>query len=154
MMYALAPRRTNPTAMIGPATSSIARIAAARGAKPCSICRSTASITTIASSTTMPMASTRPKSVRLFKLKPAIAIADIKHEGEVDFEKEVLPLLDQAFDQHAAYPHQLLEAILDAEQDLQSLRDQLATLMAKRGIEAAIDRGIEAATDEELSDAL
>ena len=35
---------------------------------------STASTTTIASSTTMPMASTRPKSVRLFRLKPSAAI--------------------------------------------------------------------------------
>ena len=66
---------TRPTAIIGPATSSMARMAAARGAKPCSMWYSTASTTTIASSTTMPMASTSPKSVRLFRLKPTTAMA-------------------------------------------------------------------------------
>ncbi len=35
---------------------------------------STASTTTIASSTTMPIASTRPNSVRLFRLKPSAAM--------------------------------------------------------------------------------
>ena len=35
---------------------------------------STASTTTMASSTTMPIASTRPNSVRLFRLKPMAAI--------------------------------------------------------------------------------
>jgi hypothetical protein len=46
----------------GPDTSSIAFNEASRGESPCSMCCSTASTTTIASSTTRPMASTRPKS--------------------------------------------------------------------------------------------
>ena len=48
----------------------MALIVASRGKSPFSIWCSTASTTTIASSTTMPMASTRPKSVRLLRLKP------------------------------------------------------------------------------------
>ena len=52
----------------------MALIVASRGARPCSMWCSTASTTTIASSTTMPMASTRPKSVRLLRLKPSAAM--------------------------------------------------------------------------------
>ena len=65
---------TRPMAITGPETSSIARIVAARGSIPCSTWCSTASTTTIASSTTMPMARTRPNSVRLFRLNPRAAI--------------------------------------------------------------------------------
>ena len=65
---------TSPTAITGPETWFMAAIAASRGGRPCSIWCSTASTTTIASSTTMPIASTRPKSVRLFRLKPMAAI--------------------------------------------------------------------------------
>ena len=66
--------RTSPIAITGPETSSIARIVASRGAIPRSMWCSTASTTTIASSTTMPMASTRPNSVRLFRLNPIAAM--------------------------------------------------------------------------------
>ena len=65
---------TRPTAITGAETWLIAVIVASRGARPCSMWCSTASTTTIASSTTMPIASTRPKSVRLFRLKPSAAM--------------------------------------------------------------------------------
>src|SRR6266481_4544053 len=65
---------TSATAIIGPVTSSIAFRVASRGENPRSIQRSTFSTTTIASSTTMPIASTRPNSEMLFKLKPSAAI--------------------------------------------------------------------------------
>ena len=51
-------------------TSSIVLRAASRGVRPASILRSTFSTTTIASSTTMPIASTRPNSDRLLSEKP------------------------------------------------------------------------------------
>ena len=60
-----------------PDTCSIALIVASRGASPCSMWCSTASTTTMASSTTMPIASTRPNSVRLLRLKPMR-----RHDGE------------------------------------------------------------------------
>ncbi len=66
---------TSPTAMTGPETSSIALIVASRGDRPSSMWCSTASTTTMASSTTMPIASTRPNSVRLFRREPTAAIA-------------------------------------------------------------------------------
>ena len=56
---------TRATAITGPVTSSIALRAASRGGRPCSSQRSTFSTTTMASSTTMPMARTRPNSDRL-----------------------------------------------------------------------------------------
>ncbi len=61
-------------ARIGPVISSMALIVAVRASYPFAIIRSVFSSTTIASSTTMPMASTRPKSVRLFRVKPIAAI--------------------------------------------------------------------------------
>ena len=60
--------------MTGAETSSIALMVAARGFMPCSMWCSTDSTTTIASSTTIPIASTRPNSVRLFMLKPIAAM--------------------------------------------------------------------------------
>ena len=59
---------TRPTAMTGPDTSRIAASAASRGARPASMWCSTASTTTMASSTMMPTARTRPKSVSVFRL--------------------------------------------------------------------------------------
>ena len=61
---------TSAMAMIGPVTSLIAFSVASRGARPASMLRSTFSTTTIASSTTMPMASTRPNSDRALIEKP------------------------------------------------------------------------------------
>ena len=60
--------------MIGPLTSFIACTVASRGDRPASILRSTFSTTTMASSTTMPIASTRPNSdsVLIEKPKPSI----------------------------------------------------------------------------------
>ena len=54
--------RISAIAMTGPDTSSIALSVASRGASPCSMWCSTASTTTIASSTTSPIASTSPNS--------------------------------------------------------------------------------------------
>ena len=65
---------TRATATTGPVTSSIALRVASRGGRPCSSQRSTFSTTTMASSTTMPIASTRPNSEMLFRLKPSAAM--------------------------------------------------------------------------------
>src|SRR6266542_3084882 len=62
--------RTSAIATTGPETSSIALSVASRGDSPCSMCCSTASTTTIASSTTRPIASTRPKSESVLIEKP------------------------------------------------------------------------------------
>ena len=65
---------TRATPITGPVTSCIALNDASRGESPCSIHRSTFSTTTIASSTTMPIASTSPNSERLLRLKPRAAM--------------------------------------------------------------------------------
>ncbi|MCY1426543.1 hypothetical protein D9M71_423660 [compost metagenome] len=66
---------TNTMAMIGPVTSSIALIAASRGPSfSVLITRSTFSSTTMASSTTIPMASTRPNRVSRLMEKPSAYI--------------------------------------------------------------------------------
>ena len=66
---------TRVVAMIGPETSSIARMDACLGVTPgSSRLRATFSTTTIASSTTMPMASTSPKSVRVLMVNPRAAM--------------------------------------------------------------------------------
>ena len=67
--------RTRATPITGPVTSSIAFSAAWRGASPVAIHRSTFSTTTIASSTTIPIESTRPNSDRVLMLKPIAAMA-------------------------------------------------------------------------------
>jgi hypothetical protein len=54
---------TSEIAMIGPDTSRMARCAAAPGLSPAAILRSTFSTTTMASSTTMPIARIRPNRV-------------------------------------------------------------------------------------------
>ncbi len=61
-------------ATIGPVSSSMALIVAVRASRPVAIRRSMFSSTMMASSTTMPMASTSPNSVRLFRLKPSAAM--------------------------------------------------------------------------------
>ena len=61
--------------MIGPISSCIASIAACRADLPVSICCATPSTTTMASSTTMPMHSTRANKVSKLMLKPSSAIA-------------------------------------------------------------------------------
>ena len=62
---------TSPMATTGPETSFIASRVASTGSLPCSRWCCTASTTTMASSTTMPMASTRPNIVSTFTLKPS-----------------------------------------------------------------------------------
>jgi hypothetical protein len=61
--------------MIGPLTSRIACTVASCGVNPRSMLRSTFSTTTIASSTTMPMASTRPNNVSVLIEKPSASSA-------------------------------------------------------------------------------
>ncbi|MNT25301.1 hypothetical protein D3C72_1608150 [compost metagenome] len=56
--------------MMGPVTSSMARLAACLGSSPFSMWRSTFSTTTMASSTTMPIDSTRPNRDRVLSEKP------------------------------------------------------------------------------------
>ena len=58
-------------AMTGPETSSMALSVASLGDSPCSMWCSTASTTTMASSTTRPMASTSPKSESVLIEKPS-----------------------------------------------------------------------------------
>ena len=60
-------------AISAPPTSSIVRCAASLGLRPICRLRSTFSTTTIASSTTIPTASTRPKSERLLREMPQAA---------------------------------------------------------------------------------
>jgi hypothetical protein len=60
-------------AISAPQTSSMVRCAASRGRMPSRRFRSTFSTTTMASSTTMPTASTRPDSDRLLSEKPSAA---------------------------------------------------------------------------------
>ena len=62
--------RMSAIATTGPETSSIALKAASRGESPFSMWCSTASTTTMASSTTRPMASTSPNSDRVLMEKP------------------------------------------------------------------------------------
>ena len=62
---------TSAIATIGPDTSFIAWCAAASGVSPSSMLRSTFSTTTMASSTTMPIASTRPNRVSVLIEKPS-----------------------------------------------------------------------------------
>ncbi len=65
---------TSAMATTAPPTSSMVLWAASPGESPSAMLRSTFSTTTIASSTTMPMASTRPNKVRLLSEKPSSAI--------------------------------------------------------------------------------
>ncbi len=65
---------TRAVETIGPVTSPMAMRAASTGLWPRAMFRSTFSTTTMASSTTMPMASTRPNRVRAFRPKPSISM--------------------------------------------------------------------------------
>src|SRR5690349_21562398 len=65
---------TSAVAMIGPVTSLMAWRVASIGDSPSAIFRSTFSTTTIASSTTMPMASTNPNNESALMLKPSASI--------------------------------------------------------------------------------
>ena len=60
--------------MIGPVTSDMALRVAASGGNPASSWRSTFSTTTIASSTTRPIASTMPSRLSMFSEKPQTSI--------------------------------------------------------------------------------
>ena len=66
---------TSAMATTAPLTSSIALWVASTGESPSAMCRSTFSTTTMASSTTIPIASTSPKSERLLIEKPKAVIA-------------------------------------------------------------------------------
>ncbi len=66
--------RTMAIATTAPPTSSIALRVAAFGSNPSSIFRSTFSTTTIASSTTIPIANTSPNNDRLLSENPSASI--------------------------------------------------------------------------------
>ena len=66
--------RTAVVAMIGPVTSRMAALAAASGARPFSSWRSTFSTTTMASSTTRPIAKTSPSMLTVLSEKPSAII--------------------------------------------------------------------------------
>src|SRR5580658_1238204 len=65
---------TRAVAIIGLVTSLMARLAASTGERPSAMLRSTFSTTTMASSTTMPMASTKPNNDKLLMEKPKASI--------------------------------------------------------------------------------
>ena len=65
---------TNAIAMSAEPTSSMLLRAASRGGRPAAMLRSTFSTTTMASSTTMPIASTSPNKDRLLSVKPNAAM--------------------------------------------------------------------------------
>ena len=65
---------TSAIAISAEPTSFMLFFAASRGARPVAILRSTFSTTTMASSTTMPIASTRPNSDKLLSVKPNAAM--------------------------------------------------------------------------------
>ena len=65
---------TKVVAIIGPVTSFIACTVASNGALPSEILRSTFSTTTMASSTTIPIANTRPNSDSALSEKPISCI--------------------------------------------------------------------------------
>ena len=65
---------TSAMAINAAPTSSMLFLAASRGERPAAMLRSTFSTTTIASSTTMPMARTSPNSDRLLSENPNIAM--------------------------------------------------------------------------------
>ena len=62
---------TSVAATMAPVTSPIDLRTASRRERPCSISRATFSTTTIASSTTSPIASTRPNRVTVFVVSPS-----------------------------------------------------------------------------------
>src|SRR5687768_15433435 len=66
---------TSAIAMMGPLTSSIALYVASRGDKPFSMFLSTFSTTTMASSTTIPIASTNPNSDSALMENPNASIS-------------------------------------------------------------------------------
>src|SRR3569623_234134 len=75
---------TSAVAMMGPVTSLMAFLVASSGGRPSLMLRSTFSTTTIASSTTMPMASTRPNNDSAMMEKPSacmMANVPIKDTG-------------------------------------------------------------------------
>src|SRR5688572_16571624 len=65
---------TSAMAIIGPVTSSIAFFVASNGVRPSAMFRSTFSTTTMASSTTIPMANTSPNNVSMLMLNPSASI--------------------------------------------------------------------------------
>ena len=103
---------TSVMAMTGPVISSMALIVASRGGSPLAIQRSMFSTTTMASSTTMPIASTRPKSVRLLSEKPIRAItakrADQRH-GHVDHGHQRGPPVLEKHEHHDEHQNEGLE---------------------------------------------
>ena len=95
----------------GPETSSIALSVASRGAMPSSMWCSTASTTTIASSTTRPMASTRPNSDSVLIEKPSSGKhgegADQRHRHGDHRDERRAPVLQEQEDDEDDEDHRL-----------------------------------------------
>src|SRR5450759_1772980 len=87
-------------------TSSMLLIDASRGFKPASILRCTFSTTTMASSTTMPMASTRPNSDRLLSVNPKIDMKKNVTISDTDMALHVLDHNDGVVNDNADGEHQ------------------------------------------------
>ena len=109
--------RTRVMASTGPVISSMALSVAARASRPVAICRSMFSRTTMASSTTMPIASTRPKSVRLLSVNPIaamIAKVPIKETGHVDHRQDHrLPVLEEHEHDDRHQDHRVAQRVED-----------------------------------------
>src|ERR1700730_5972935 len=84
-------------AMIGPVTSRIAATAAAIGDTPCASCRSTFSTTTMASSTTSPIASTMPSMLTVLREKPRASITASVAISETGMAMAGMTVLRQPF---------------------------------------------------------
>ena len=80
----------------------------------------------MASSTTMPMASTSPKSVRLFRLKPSAAMTakvPINETGHVDHRQDHgPPVLEEDQDDEADQDHRVAEGLEDLADRLADVR--------------------------------
>ncbi len=109
--------------MIGPVTSRIAATAAAIGDSPCSSCRSTFSTTTMASSTTSPIASTMPSMLTVLREKPRASITASVAISETGMAMAGMTVLRQlcrnrnttAMTSASASPRVMTTSCIDAE---------------------------------------
>ena len=114
---------TAVVAMIGPVTSRIAATTAATGDNPCSSCRSTFSTTTMASSTTNPIASTMPSMLTVLSEKPRASITASVAISETGMAMAGMTVLRQlcrnrnttAMTSASASPRVMTTSCIDAE---------------------------------------
>ena len=124
---------TRAMAMTGPETSRIAFSAASLGDSPSSIWRSTASTTTMASSTTNPMARTRPNSDSVLIEKPRNgkkAKVPISETGTASGGYQRRPPSLEKNEDHDDHQHQRITERLDDLAD--PLRDRPGRVEGKR----------------------